>query len=171
MDFIEDIKNGAIFIYPTDTIYGLGCDATNVGAVKLLKDIKYKEKEKPISVIAPSVEWIKKHCVVEDSMIKKYLPGPYTLILRKKDKNFLYHVSNNEYLGVRIPDSEFTKLVERAGVPFITTSVNFSGEPFAAKISDISHEIIDRVDIVIGVGKLDGRPSTLVKEDGTEIRR
>ena len=48
MDFIEDIKNGAIFIYPTDTIYGLGCDATNKESVKLIKDLKYRDKDKPI---------------------------------------------------------------------------------------------------------------------------
>lgn len=170
MDFVDDIKHGAIFIYPTDTIYGLGCDATNEEAVNIIKEIKYRDKDKPISVIAPSVAWIKKHCIVEDSLIKKYLPGPYTLILKKRDPDFLKSVSPNDSLGVRIPDSEFTKVVEKAGIPFITTSVNLQGEPFATKISDIKKEILDKVDIVIGVGILDGRPSTIVK-DGVEIKR
>lgn len=171
MDFVEDIKNGALFIYPTDTIYGLGCDATNENSVRLVREIKYREKEKPISIIAPSVAWIKKHCQVDDAKLKKYLPGPYTLLLKKKDPNFLKHVSSNDSLGIRIPDSEFTKLVEKAGVPFLTTSVNYVGEPFAIKISDIHPDIINKVDIVIGVGTLDGRPSTIVQVDGTEVRR
>ena len=170
MDFAEDIRNGAVFIYPTDTIYGLGCDATNEESVKMIKDLKYREKDKPMSVIAPSVGWIKEHCEVTEEMIEKYLPGPFTIILKKKDSEFLKQVASGETLGVRIPDCEFTKLVEKAGIPFITTSVNFAGEPFAVKISDIDHKIIDAVDIVIGVGKLDGRPSTLVV-DGKEIRR
>jgi len=170
MDFVDDIKHGAIFIYPTDTIYGLGCDATNNESVEMIREIKYRDKEKPMSVIAPSVEWIKKHCVVEDALIKKYLPGPYTLILKKKDPNFLKEVSSNDSLGIRIPDSEFTELVQKANVPFITTSVNLQGEPFAIKISDIKKEILDKVDIVIGVGVLDGRPSTIVSE-GKEIKR
>lgn len=170
MDFVDDIKHGAIFIYPTDTIYGLGCDATNEESVGMIKEIKYRDSDKPISVIAPSVEWIKKHCIVEDSLIKKYLPGPYTLILKKKDPNFLKFVSANDSLGIRIPDSEFTELVEKANVPFITTSVNLQGEPYATKISDIKKEIIDKVDIIIGVGVLDGRPSTIVA-DGKEIKR
>ncbi len=170
MDFVEDIKNGAVFIYPTDTIYGLGCDATNLESVALIKKIKYRDADNPMSVIAPSVDWIKEHCEVGDDLIEKYLPGPYTLILKKKDPEFMKDVSSNDSLGIRIPDCEFTELVEKAGVPFITTSVNFVGEPFAVKISDIDHDIIDAVDIVLGVGKLDGRPSTLIV-DGKEVKR
>jgi len=170
MDFVEDIKNGAIFIHPTDTIYGLGCDATNEDSVNRLKDMKYRDKDKPMSVIAPSVEWIKEHCVVEGEMLEKYLPGPFTLIIKKKDPEFLKFVSPNDSLGIRIPDCEFTSLVKEAGVPFITTSVNLVGEPFAIKISDIGAEILDSVDIVIGVGKLDGRPSTLII-NGKEFKR
>jgi len=170
MDFVEDINNGAVFIYPTDTIYGLGCDATNEGAVKKIKELKYRDADKPMSVIAPSVDWIKEHCEVTDEMIEKYLPGPYTIIVKKKDAGFMKDVASGDTLGVRIPDCEFTKLVEKAGVPFITTSVNFAGEPFAVKISDIDSKILDAAEIVIGVGELDGRPSTLII-DGKEIKR
>ena len=170
MDFVDDIKHGAVFIYPTDTIYGLGCDATNEESVAKIKELKYRDSDKPMSVIAPSVEWIKEHCVVDDEMLEKYLPGPFTLILKKKDSEFLKDVSLLDTLGVRIPDCEFTELVTRAGVPFITTSVNFAGEPFAVKISDIDSKILDAAEIVIGVGELDGRPSTLVI-DGKEIKR
>jgi L-threonylcarbamoyladenylate synthase len=98
------------------------------------------------------------------------LPGPFTLILKKKDVDFMKDVSANDSLGVRIPDCEFTSLVSEAGCPFITTSVNFEGEPFAVRVSDIDKKILDSVDVVIGVGELDGRPSTLVV-DGEEIRR
>jgi len=170
MDFVEDIKHGAVFIYPTDTIYGIGCDASNDESVEMVKRLKYKDKDKPMSVIAPSLDWVREHCVVDDALLEKYFPGPYTLILKKKDEAFLKNVSANDSLGIRIPDCEFTSLVSEAGVPFITTSVNFVGEPFAIKISDIHHDIIDAVDIVIGVGKLDGRPSTLVV-GGKEVRR
>jgi L-threonylcarbamoyladenylate synthase len=123
-----------------------------------------------MSVIAPSVEWIKEYCEVSDEELEKYLPGPYTLLLKKKDPEFMKDISSNDRLGIRIPDCEFTELVEKAGVPFITTSVNFAGEPFAVKISDIDHKIIDFAEIVIGVGELDGRPSTLVI-DGKEVKR
>jgi L-threonylcarbamoyladenylate synthase len=170
MDFVEDIKNGAVFIYPTDTIYGLGCDASNRSSVRLIRKIKYRDEDKPMSIIAPSVKWVKEHCVVSDALLKKYLPGPYTLILKKKDHKFLNWVSSNDSLGIRIPDCEFTNLVKKAGVPFITTSVNFVGKPFAIKLSDIAPEIMDSAEIVMGVGKLDGRPSTIVV-DGKEVKR
>lgn len=170
MDFKEDIKHGAVFIYPTDTIYGIGCDATNEESVKKIKELKYRDADKPMSVIAPSIGWVKEHCEVTDDLIEKYLPGPYTLLLKKKDKDFMNNVASGDTLGIRIPDCEFTELVTRAGVPFITTSVNFVGEPFAVKISDIDHKILDAVEIVIGVGELDGRPSTLVI-DGKEVKR
>jgi len=170
MDFVEDIKNGAVFIYPTDTIYGIGCDATNEESVSMVRDLKYRDKDKPTSIIAPSKDWILENCIVDVELLDRYLPGPYTLILKKNNPEFLKSVSSNDSLGIRIPDCEFTKLVEKAGVPFITTSVNFVGEPYAIKISDIDHKIIDVVDIVIGVGKLDGRPSIIVV-DGKEIKR
>ena len=167
----------------------MGCDASNEESVKKIKELKYLapkgvppaqtasvdtdkvgNAEKPMSVIAPSVEWIKEHCEVSDERIEKYLPGPYTLILKKKDKDFMKDVAPADTLGVRIPDCEFTELVEKAGVPFITTSVNFAGEPFAMKISDIDSKILDAAEIVIGVGELDGRPSTLII-DGKEVKR
>ncbi|MEM4259409.1 MAG: L-threonylcarbamoyladenylate synthase [Candidatus Pacearchaeota archaeon] len=168
---IELIKSGAIFIYPTDTVYGLGCNALNESSVSRIKLIKAREKEKPLSVIAPSKQWIKEHLITEKMDIDKYLPGPYTLVLWKKDKNFLSHVSNSDTLGVRIPDNDFTKLIEKAGVPFITTSVNLSGEPPASKLTEIKTEILGNVDIVLDGGQLQGTPSTIIMPDGKELKR
>lgn len=162
------ILEGKLFVYPTDTIYGLGCNALDQHAVEKLKQIKARDKDKPLSVIAPSLDWIREHCVV-DVDLKKYLPGPYTLVLKKKNPAFLSHISQDT-LGVRIPANDFTKLIQSAGVPFVTTSVNLSGMPFAVKISDVSSEILDKVDVIINVGPLTGSPSTLIV-GGKEIRR
>jgi L-threonylcarbamoyladenylate synthase len=166
---VGDILEGKIFIYPTDTIYGIGCNALDKKAVERIREIKKRDKNKPLSIIAPSFEWIKKHCVV-DVGLKKYLPGPYTLILKKKDPGFLKHVSETDSLGIRIPDCEFSEKVEEAGAPFITTSVNLSGEPFAVNIKGVPEEIKSRVDRIIDEGKLNGKPSTLIIK-GKEIIR
>ncbi|HEA46319.1 MAG TPA: threonylcarbamoyl-AMP synthase [Candidatus Pacearchaeota archaeon] len=166
---ITGILEGKIFIYPTDTIYGIGCNALNKESVKRIKEIKKRERDKPFSVIAPSFEWIREHCIV-DADLKKYLPGPYTLILKKKHKNFLNHVSETDSLGIRIPDSEFSKSVKEAEVPFITTSINLSGEPFAVRIKDVPEEIKNRVDIIIDRGELNGKPSKLIIK-GKEVVR
>jgi L-threonylcarbamoyladenylate synthase len=167
----KGIAEGNIFIYPTDTIYGLGCDATKEEIVEKLKEIKSRDKEKPLSVIAPSFEWISENFIF-DYNIKKYLPGAYTLLLKKKNPDFLIWISPNDRIGVRIPANRFTKKIQKSGVPFVTTSVNLAGEPFALKIKDIKQEIIEKVDYVIEEDEqeLSGKPSTLII-DGKEMAR
>jgi L-threonylcarbamoyladenylate synthase len=168
MNLKKEILAGKIFIYPTDTIYGIGCNALVREAVLKIREIK-KRDIKPFSVIAPSLEWIKRNCVVNVDL-EKYLPGPYTVILKKKDKNFLSYVSEGETIGVRIPNHEFTKKIQLSGIPFITTSVNFSGEKSANEIKEIPESIIKKVDYVFDMGKLSGKPSTLII-NGKEFRR
>ena len=205
IDLKSEILAGKVFIYPTDTIYGIGCNALDVEAVGRIKDIKGRDKDKPMSVIAPSIDWIKENCVVPGldiienrdsvqdninspphpklveqnhskaldsvtSYLKKYLPGPYTLILKKKNSDFLKHVASGDSLGVRIPDCDFTVKVQEVGVPFITTSVNLSGEKPASCVKEISAEILNKVDFAFGYGELSGKASTLVVE-GKEIAR
>tara|TARA_Y100000310_G_C20305285_1_gene633659 strand:+ start:61 stop:585 length:525 start_codon:yes stop_codon:yes gene_type:complete len=170
-EIIKKIKQGKIFIYPTDTIYGLGCDATNEKAVEKIKKIKARDRDKPISIIAPSINWIKQNCIINKNLkLEKYLPGPYTLILKKKNKEFLSHVSNTDSLGIRIPDLDFTKEIQKSSLPFITTSVNLSGEPPETKIIEISPDILEKVDEIIDYGELNGNPSTLII-DGKEVKR
>ena len=168
-NLIKEIQKGKIFIYPTDTIYGLGCNAEDKEAVEKIKQIKQRDKDKPLSVIAPSIDWIKENLII-DCDLDKYLPGPYTIILKKKNPNFLFHVSNKESLGIRIPAHEFTKQIQEANLPFITTSVNLAGEPFVTRISDINPDILEEVDHVIDYGELNGKPSTIIIQ-GKEINR
>jgi len=165
----EEILAGKIFVYPTDTIYGLGCNAMDKNAVQKIREIKNRDKNKPLSIIAPSHEWIKENFIVDVSL-EKYLPGPYTIILKKKVMNFLSHISDSDSIGLRIPNSEFTKRIQEIGIPFVTTSVNISGEPFANKICEIKPEILNKVDFIIDSGILSGKPSTLIIE-GKEVKR
>ncbi len=168
---IQNIKQGKIFIYPTDTIYGIGCDATNIPAVGKIREIKLRDKNKPFSIIAPSIKWIRQNLIIPENLdIKKYLPGPYTMILKKINPLFLNHVSSSDSLGVRIPNSDFCDIIRSSNLPFITTSVNLSGEPFATQISEIPDKIKKQVDVIIDKGILTGKPSTLIV-DGKEIER
>jgi L-threonylcarbamoyladenylate synthase len=160
----KEILAGKIFIYPTDTIYGLGCNAENKEAVEKIKQIKGRDKDKPLSIIAPSIKWIKDNLVV-DLRLEDHLPGPYTIILKKKNPTFLSHVSSNDAIGVRIPNHELTKEIQKALVPFITTSVNLSGEPPLIKLEDLNQEIASVVDYIIEAeneAELSGKPSTLI---------
>ena len=168
-DIIKQIKQGKIFIYPTDTIYGIGCDATNKEAVNKIKHLKQRDKEKPFSIIAPSIKWIKNNLIV-DVNLNKYFPGPYTVILKKKEKDFLNHISSTDSLGVRIPNNSFTKIIQKSGLPFITTSVNIQGEKPITSIREIPEQIKEQVDEIIDSGELTGNPLMLVIS-GKEIRR
>jgi len=168
-EIIEEIEKGKIFIYPTDTIYGLGCNALNKESVDKIKKIKQRDRNKPLSIIAPSKKWIKENCIV-DINLDKYLPGPYTLILKKKNPNYLSHISESETIGIRIPKSEFTNYIKKANLPFITTSVNLSGELPITNISELKEEIKKNVDHIVDIGELNGKPSTLVI-NGKEIKR
>lgn len=166
----KEILAGKLFIYPTDTLYGIGCDATNEKSVNKIKNIKARDKDKPLSIIAPSIEWIEKNFIV-DVDLEKYLPGAYTIILKKKNSEFLKWISLGDSIGIRIPANEFTKEIQKTGVPFVTTSVNLSGEPFALKLEDIKKEIIEAIDYVIeSEEKLSGIPSTLII-NGKEMER
>lgn len=163
------INVNQIFIYLTDTIYGIGCDATNKRLVNKIRKIKRRDT-KPFSVIAPSKKWILNNFEVDVKLINKYLPGPYTLLLKKKNLNFLKVASDNEFVGIRIPDCSFTKKLQKTGKPIVTTSVNISDEPFATQISKVNKSILKQVDQIFDVGKLNGKPSTLVI-NGKEIKR
>lgn len=166
----EEIIEGKIFVYPTDTVYGIGCNAIIPSQVERIRGIKGRD-ERPFSVIAPSEEWIINHFKTNIDFIRKYLPGRYTLILEKNDESYLQHVSSEKTLGIRIPEHPFIGIVRKAGIPFITTSANISGKLPASEIKDIPKIILNTVDLVIDGGKLHGTPSTLVFPNGTKKER
>ncbi len=166
---ISAIIGGAVFIYPTDTIYGIGCSANDSKAVKKIRKIKSRNKN-PFSVIAPSVDWIKENCIVtkeaEDWLEK--LPGPYTLILKLKNPKCVSKEVNAglKTLGVRIPSHWIKNLVAEAEVPVVTTSVNRSGEDYMASLEDLDASIKREIDFIIYEGEKEGNPSKIVDLTG-----
>lgn len=161
-EIINAIKNGKIFIYPTDTIYGLGTNALLSASVRKIRELKRREA-KPFSVIAPSKAWVLENCVARAEDLDKFLPGPYTLFLRRKGECVASEVNpNDNSLGVRLPDHWFTALVAEAGVPFVTTSVNVSGMPHMEKIEDAPEEILSAVDYIVYEGEKKGNSSEKV---------
>ena len=159
--YIKQISQGAVFIYPTDTIYGLGCDATNKKAVQRLRKLKNKNVM-PLSVIAPSKQWIIDNCEYKQEWLDK-LPGPYTLIMKLKNaKCVATEVPlGRETLGVRIPDHWISGVVQLTGKPLVTTSANITGQNYMEKIDDLPSQL-QHVDFIIYEGKSNGKPSALV---------
>lgn len=166
---IESIKKGKVFVYPTDTIYGIGCNAANSKSVHKIRELKERPTN-PFSVIAPSIEWIKENCHVNEEAEEwlKKLPGPYTLIMKLKNKNCISKGVNPgiETIGVRIPDHWISKLAAKAGIPFVTTSVNKSGDDFMTSLEDLDDSMKHGIDIILYEGKKEGRPSKIVDLTG-----
>ena len=163
--FFEDIEAGAVFIYPTDTIYGLGGNATSQNVVKEIRNIKKRDKQ-PFSVIVPSKEWIRKNCFVgekEEKWLEK-LPGPYTLILRLKNKECVAEnlAPGLDSLGVRIPNHWFSNNVRELGFPIITTSANITGKDFMTSLENLDTELKDFVEFIIYEGAKQGTPSEII---------
>ena len=167
---VEDARKGCVFVYPTDTIYGIGCNALLDDAVKKVFCAKARDESCALSVIAPSFEWISKHCDVDMDVVRKYLPGSYTLIVRKRDEGFLKRVCGGKgTLGVRIIEHPIMGFFEMVGVPFVTTSVNVSGDAPVCDVSQIPRGILRFVDVVIDDGVIEGKASTIVDlSDGGE---
>lgn len=167
------IIRGAVFVHPTDTIYGLGCNAKDSAAVRRIRDIKERQ-DQPFSVIAPSLRWIRDNCVItpeaEEWMHK--LPGPYTLILKLRDKSCVASevIPGLDSLGVRIPDHWFAKAATRLQIPIVTTSANVTGKEFMTSIDDIDPKIASNVDFVVYEGRKESRPSKIVNLAGGEAQ-
>ena len=165
---VREIKKGRIFIYPTDTVYGLGCNAMKFESVARLREIK--QTSHPLSVIAPSKDWVRKNFRINNTKHLTKLPGPYTLIAEKKKQVFMFWVGAPKTLGIRIPDHPFTRLVEKAGVPFITTSANLTGGKIPRATNDIVPELRNAVDYIIDAGRLGAKPSTILDITGKRVK-
>lgn len=170
--FIEHIKKGAVFVYPTDTIYGIGCNALNHKAVARIRESK-KRLDAPFSVIAPSKEWIIENCEVGEEAKKwlEKLPGPYTLILKLKNKRCVADsvIPGTSSIGVRIPDHWTTKIASRLNAPIVTTSVNESGKMFMTSLDNMDPSIQQNVDFMIDEGEKKGMPSNVIYLNEIEV--
>lgn len=169
---ISQIRDGAIFIYPTDTIYGIGCDAGNESVIEKIRELK-KRPSQPFSVIAPSKDWIIENCEItqEAKPWLEKLPGPYTLVLKLKTTTTLSPAFNklDNTVGVRIPNHWISEIVKEINRPIVTTSPNVHGEDVMTDPNHLNPEFKAGVDFTIFEGKLHNPPSSVIKlTDGEE---
>ncbi|MBO4804982.1 MAG: threonylcarbamoyl-AMP synthase [Paludibacteraceae bacterium] len=173
---IKTMKNGGIILYPTDTIWGLGCDATNEEAVKKIFEIKKREDSKSMLVLTDSAGKVERLVgdvpkIVWD--LVEVSDKPLTIIYpggKNMAKNL---IAQDGSVGIRITNETFSKeLCAQFRLPIVSTSANISGEPSPSNFSEISEEIIKSVDYVVQYRQNDktkAKPSSIIKvnSDGT----
>ena len=128
---VEIFKNGGAIVFPTDTVYGIGCDPYNENAVKKIYEIKSRDKIKSLPVLAYSIDIVKQIVMMDkltEKIVEKYWPGPLTLILKLKDQKLKKSLNLEEKIAIRIPNSECTlKLLKECNL-LVGTSANVSGD-------------------------------------------
>lgn len=169
---VRVLKAGGTVVYPTDTVYGIGCNATDYKAVETVYRIKDRRRTKPLSVIARSLAWVRELAVVPPKLeptLKKLWPGAITVILPKKNVIPGIVTADTPQVGIRIPDYELCdKLLGKFGYPLISTSANISeeGDEGACRSADILATFKPRLwqpDLVLDVGELPlSPPSTII---------
>ena len=172
---VNVLKEGGIVIYPTDTVYAMGCDALNVRAVERICKIKGVNPQKTnLSIICPDLSNISEYAKVSNAvfkLMKRNLPGPFTFILNATT-NLPKIYKNRKEVGIRVPDNAIIlALVEALGNPILTTSVR-DKDDFMEYVTDpelIEEEYGDTVDVVVDGGYGGLEPSTIVNCTGDEI--
>ncbi len=173
---IEVLSRGGLILYPTDTIWGIGCDATNAAAVKKVYDIKRRSDSKALIVLLDSVDHLDHYVVSVPEMARELLDvavKPLTIIYDGAFNVAPNLLGDNDSLGIRIPHEEFSqRLCAEFGKPLVSTSANVSGEPSARTFADISDEVKQRVDYVVKYRQDDSKPHSasniiMLHSDGT----
>ena len=163
---VNILKNGNVIIYPTDTIYGLGCDIFNKKAIETIYQIKKRERRKPMSIICSDLKQVSEYAKISNlayGIMKKVLPGPYTFVLKASPNTPKSFISKNKTVGIRIPDSQIClELVKALGNPIITTSVNISSQEPYNEPPDIIKNADPKVALFIDAGSLANEPSSVI---------
>lgn len=167
---VEVLQKGGVVIYPTDTIYGMGCDIFNQRAVERVCQIKGVKADKTqLSFICQDIshisEYVRHLSTPVFKVMKKALPGPYTFLLESSTKVPKIINAKKKTVGIRVPDHNIPRmLVEQLGHPIITTSIHHDDtiKAFATDPQEIWEKFKNLVDIVIDGGPGNIQPSTVV---------
>jgi len=168
---LELIKEGhGIFVYPTDTIYGLGCDIFDKRAFEKLVMAKNRPQDKKFSIIVSDLKMLRQYAVItkkQETLLKKYLPGPVTFILKASDKLPKYLTNEFGTVGIRIPRNRLSiELVKALNHPIITTSFNLGGAPVITDPSKTPKVLQKLIDVILDAGEIGDLGSTIVDLTG-----
>lgn len=174
----EVLKQGGLILYPTDTLWGIGCDATNQEAVAKIYALKKSENKHSMLVLCHSAEQIVRYVNRAPGIafeVMEMATSPLTLILPGAVGVAENLIPEEGTLGVRVPDHEFCRLLlRRFGRPIVSTSANISGEKSPKGLAEVVREIVDGVDYVVNPrfqGRPTGKPSSIIAfGEGGEVQ-
>ncbi len=174
---VDVLKQGGVIIYPTDTVYGIGCDIYNKNALERVFNIKNDLDSKLFSFVCHNLKDISKYAKVSNyayRTMKHLLPGPYTFILSASKLTPKILCSKRKTVGIRIPNNRVSlKLVEELGNPIISTSTTSRRGNILIDPVDIKNIFNTQVDLMLASGNLNGRPSSVIdlSEEEPEVIR
>ena len=174
---VEVLRAGGIILYPTDTVWGIGCDATNEEAVQKVYKLKRSEDKHSMLCLCRDADMIVRYVNRAPGIaleVMELSDKPLTAILPGATGVAASLIPETGTLGVRVPQHEFCQaLLRKFGKPIVSTSANISGEETAKRLKDVVQEIIDGVDYVVNPrfeGKPTLKPSSIIKfGEGSEI--
>ncbi|NQU53130.1 MAG: threonylcarbamoyl-AMP synthase [Bacteroidetes bacterium] len=167
---VEVLKSGGVILYPTDTIWGIGCDATNPEAVQRIYDIKHREDSKSMLVLMKNAALLERY--VDDVPevawdLVEISTTPLTVIYQNAKNLAPNLIAKDGSIGIRFTKEKFTcNLLQRLRKPLVSTSANISGEKSAAIFDEISDEIKSQVDYIVEYRQNDttvAQPSSIIK--------
>ncbi len=169
------LKEKGLLLYPTDTVWGIGCDATDKDTVKKIFSLKNREESKSLVILVSSLEMLQNVIDFIPEKAKRLLEeaeSPTTIIYNNPKGLAENTVANDCTVAIRIPDHQFCKeLIEKFGKPIVSTSANISGESTPKSFSEISQPILEGVDYVVNLErqKITEKSSAILKIKGDDI--
>lgn len=175
---VRVLSEGGVILYPTDTVWGLGCDATNAEAVAKIYALKRSENKKSMLVLCASADMVVRYVNRAPGIafeVMEMATKPLTLILPGAAGVAENLIPDEGTLGVRVPDHDFCQRMLRGlGRPIVSTSANISGEDAPAGLQEVAREIVEGVDLVVNprfAGKPTGRASSIIAfGEGGEVK-
>ena len=169
---VDVLREGGVIVYPTDTIYGLGCDITNQNAIERVQLIKGRDKKKPMSFVCADLTHISDYAHVSNyahRILKQCLPGAYTFVLPATGQTPHVLQTKQKTVGLRIPDHPVPlALVETLGQPILSTSANFSAQEAITEPWQLQDVLGSHVDLIVECGSLPVEASSVVSLIGDE---
>ena len=166
---LEVMKRGGIILYPTDTVWGVGCDATNADAVDKIYQLKKREESKALICLVSNFKMLEQYVEEVPEMaydILKYAKKPTTIIYDKPIRIAENLVSDDDSLGIRVVRDKFcSELIKKMKRPLVSTSANISGQPTPGSFDQITPQILKGVDYVVNLqrSKSSPQPSAIIK--------